>query len=245
MKLKEIVEIVDSISPFETQEEWDNSGLVLGDLERDVGGVYVALDADNFAIDDIPNNSCLIVHHPPIFKGLKELTTTSYPSNMLLKAVKKDISIIAMHTNYDKSHLNRYVTERVLGYSVESCDEFVCYFEVDKSFDEFAKEVAEKLNISTLKMVKRCDKVKRVAITTGSGADLIPLAKADCFLTGDIKYHQAKDAYESGMSLIDIGHFESEIFFVNSLQKELQNKGINAIIANSINPYSYIHKDNR
>ncbi len=243
MTLKEIVEIADAISPFETQEEWDNSGLVLGDLNSDVGGVYVALDADNFSIEDIPNNSCLIVHHPPIFKGLKEISASTYPSNMLLKAIKKDISIIAMHTNYDKSHLNRYVAERVLGYGVDRCDSFICYFEVDMDFDEFAKDVADKLGLEAVKTVKQTQKVKRAAITTGSGGDLIGLVEADCFLTGDIKYHQAKDAFESGKSLIDIGHFESERFFVDSIQKELQNKGINAIIAHSINPFCYIYKD--
>jgi len=67
--------------------------------------------------------------------------------------------------------------------------------------------------------------------------------QADCFLTGDIKYHDSKACYENGLSLIDVRHYESERFFATSLQKELKKKGLNGIIANSKNPFSTISKD--
>ena len=55
--------------------------------------------------------------------------------------------------------------------------------------------------------------MKNVAIVTGSGMSLIGDVKADCFLTGDIKYHDAMEAKARGISLIDIRHYESERYF--------------------------------
>ena len=66
------------------------------------------------------------------------------------------------------------------------------------------------------------------------------LVRADVFLTGDIKYHQALEAAHNNLNLIDIGHFESERYFGKSLAKYLQNLAIPTIISNSKNPFSYV-----
>ncbi len=243
MKLNQLLKTLDTISPFETQAEWDNSGLCVGDKESEIEHIYLSLDADREVIEQMPENSLLVVHHPPIFKGLKSIHHDSYPSSFLITAIKKNIAIVSMHTNYDLSHLNRYVLEEVLGYTLLKTEGHICYFDVDKSFDTFALEVANNLDIENLSVVKYHDSVGRAALCTGSGADLIGELECDCFLTGDIKYHSAKEAYENGLSLIDIKHYESEQFFAASLQKELKNYGLNGIIANSKNPFSTISKD--
>lgn len=243
MKLNQLLKTLDSISPFETQAEWDNSGLCVGDKESEIEHIYLSLDADKEVIEQMPENSLLVVHHPPIFKGLKSIYHDSYPSSFLITAIKKNIAIVSMHTNYDLSHLNVYVLEEVLGYKVTKAEGHLCYFEVNKPFDVFALEVAEDLGIENISVVKYHDSVCRAALCTGSGADLIGEVDADCFLTGDVKYHAAKEAYENGLSLIDIKHYESERFFATSLQKELKNYGLNGIIANSKNPFSTISKD--
>ncbi len=243
MKLKQLLKTLDEISPFETQAEWDNSGLCVGDENQEIEHIYLSLDADKELVEKIPENSLLVVHHPPIFKGLKSLDFDTYPSSFLIRAIKKNIAIVSMHTNYDLSHLNVYVLEEVLGYKVLKVEGHLCYFEVNKAFDDFALDVALDLGIENLTVVKYHDSVRTAALCTGSGADLIADVKADCFLTGDIKYHTAKEAYENGLSLIDVRHYESEQFFAISLQKELKKKGLNGIIANSKNPFSTISKD--
>ena len=222
------------------QAEWDNSGLCLGDREAQIEHIYLSLDADKEVIEQMPQNSLLVVHHPPIFKGLKSLDFDSYPSSFLMAAIKKNIAIVSMHTNYDLSHLNIYVLEEVLGYKVFKIEGHLAYFKVNEAFDDFASEVATHLGIDNISVVKYHDRVSIAALCTGSGADLMGEVEADCFLTGDIKYHAAKEAYENGLSLIDIKHYESEQFFSISLQKELKKKGLNGIIANSKNPFRYI-----
>ncbi len=243
MKFKAIIEVLDSISPFESQAPWDNAGVCVGDEAQEIEEIYLSLDADNAVIEKMPPHSLLVVHHPPIFKGLKSLKHGAYPTNFLLKAIQKNIAIVSMHTNYDLSHLNAYVLEEVLGYSVLRSEGHLLYFEVHKPFDSFAKEVADALDITSISLVKARDNVDIAALCTGSGMDLAGEVEASCFLTGDIKYHDAKAAYENGLSLIDIKHYESERFFATSLQKELQKKGLNGIIANSKNPFSTISKD--
>ena len=244
MKIGEIYKILDEISPFASQEEWDNSGLLVGSFEASVERVYLGLDVDDELLNEAQPNSLIITHHPLIFKGLKSLNLDKYPSSLIAKMVAKNLSLIAMHTNYDLSHLNEYVLSEILGFTPKQRDGFVLYADVNLSFDELCERVKTKLNLSHLRVCKgrkfdRNTQVKRLAFCTGSGGDLIGEVKADVFLTGDLKYHQALEASHNNLNLIDIGHFESELYFGESLAKYLQILPIPTIISNSKNPFSY------
>ncbi len=241
MKLLEIYNYLDSISPFELQESWDNSGLLIGDFEEEIERVALSIDVDENLIDSLENNTLLITHHPIIFGGLKQLEFSKYPANLIQKMIQKNISNIAMHTNFDQTHLNEYVATEVLGYKISKKDGFVAYLEVDEDFDTFASKVASAFNLEIARCVKCSDRVRKVALTTGSGCSLMRSLDADCFLTGDVKYHDAMEAKSIKLSLIDIGHYESEHFFAQLLEKNLKNLGLKVIIASSENPFTYIH----
>ena len=131
-----------------------------------------------------------------------------------------------MHTNFDQTHLNEYVATEVLGYKISHKDGFVAYLEVNEEFDVFARKVSIAFSLPHAKCVKCSDTVKRVALTTGSGCSLIKSIDADCFLTGDVKYHDAMEAKSINLSLIDIGHFESEHFFAEILLKHLKKRDV-------------------
>ncbi|ACM93094.1 conserved hypothetical protein [Nautilia profundicola AmH] len=236
MKLKKIYDFLNEISPFELQEEWDNSGLLVGSFDNDVKKIYLTLDLDEEVIENAEENSLIIAHHPLIFKPLKNVVPTSFSTKLLVKLIQKNISFIAMHTNFDKTHLNRYVAEEVLGLKGESFD-FVYTAEIDSDFDEFAEFVKEKLDLKCLKTVKCHKKIKKVALTTGAGMSLLPYIRADLFLTGDIKYHEAMDAKIRGISLMDIGHYESERFFVDVLYRDIKDLKVEIVKTNSKNPF--------
>ena len=240
MKISEIYAFLDKLSPFELQESWDNSGLLLGDFNQDVQKIVLSIDVDEMLIDSMEPNTLLITHHPLIFGGLKQLEFNKYPANLIYKMIQKNISNISMHTNFDQTHLNEYVATDVLGYKIAQKDGFVAYLDVDEDFDVFAKKVASAFSLPYAKCVKSSQRVKRVALTTGSGCSLIKSIKADCFLTGDVKYHDAMEAKSINLSLIDIGHFESECFFAEILLKHLKILGLEAIISSSKNPFTYI-----
>ncbi|WP_457745517.1 Nif3-like dinuclear metal center hexameric protein [Sulfurimonas sp.] len=240
MKVLEIYEYLNQLSPFEIQESWDNSGLLVGDFNEDISTIALSIDVDEALIDSLENNTLLITHHPIIFGGLKQLEFSKYPANLIQKMIKKNISNIAMHTNFDQTHLNEYVATEVLGYEIAQKDGFVAYLEIDEDFDTFAKKVSSAFGLSHARCVKCSNRVKRVALTTGSGCSLMRSLSADCFLTGDVKYHDAMEAKSINLSLIDIGHYESEYFFAQILQKHLKNLGLKVIIASSENPFTYI-----
>lgn len=239
MILQEIYEKLDTLSPFDLQEKWDNSGIQVGSKNQEVKKIVLSIDIDEELLDLVDEGTLLITHHPLIFSGLKELDYDKYPAKLLQKMVRKNISNIAMHTNFDISHLNDYVTSEVLGYKIVNKDGFLNYIEVNEDFDTFAKKIREKLSLEFTKNVKCKDFIKTAALTTGSGASQISYIDAECFLTGDIKYHDAMAAKSINLSLIDIGHFESECYFAEILEKHLKILGLEAIIATSKNPFMY------
>lgn len=240
-KVKDIYKMLDEISPFELQEKWDNSGLIVGNMEDEIDEIYLSLDLDEQLLNEIPNNSLVITHHPLIFSPLKTVNFDSYSTKLLQILIKKDICLISMHTNIDKTHLNKYVCESVLNLTISSQDDFICYSDIDTTFDDFQKTISKKLNLQNPKLVQCSQSIKKIAITTGSGMSLINKIDADCFLTGDIKYHDAMEAKSRGISLIDIGHYESEQHFtsllIGLLPKNLENQRLQAIITTSKNPF--------
>ncbi|MBT5936009.1 Nif3-like dinuclear metal center hexameric protein [Sulfurimonas sp.] len=240
MKVAEVYKFLDSLSPFDLQEKWDNSGLMIGSFEDEVTQVALSIDVDEQLIDSLEENTLLVTHHPIIFGGLKELDFGKYPANLIQKMIQKNISNIAMHTNFDQTHLNEYIATEVLGCKILKKDGFVDYLEVDEDFDVFARRVSSAFNLSYIKSVKCSKRVTSVALTTGSGCSLMRTVEADCFLTGDIKYHDAMEAKSLNLSLIDIGHYESEYFFAQILEKHLKILGLKVIIASSENPFTYI-----
>ncbi|WP_321312097.1 Nif3-like dinuclear metal center hexameric protein [Halarcobacter sp.] len=243
MKLKEIYQFLDELSPFELQEKWDNSGLLVGSLEDEIKQVYISIDLDEENLEQVEENSLIITHHPLIFSALKKVNYDTYSTKLLKVLIKKNIALISMHTNIDKTHLNKYVAKEVLGLEVVNSEEFICYADVNEDFSTFANKISKKLGLEYIKYVKCNDKVKRVALVTGAGMSLINEVNADCFLTGDIKYHDAMDAKVRGISLIDIRHYESEKYFsvllMGLIEEYLKKNELKAIITASKNPFKF------
>ena len=125
MKLQEIYDVLNEISPFELQEKWDNAGLLVGSFEDEINNIYISIDLDEELLSKVEKNSLIITHHPLIFSGLKRVNFDTYSTKLLKELIKKDISLISMHTNIDKTHLNRYVAEEILGFKIENSKEFI------------------------------------------------------------------------------------------------------------------------
>lgn len=240
MLIKDIYQKLNTLSPFELQEKWDNSGLLVGDMNREFEQIALGLDLDKESLESAKENTLFIVHHPLIFSGLKELDFSVYPANLLEIMVKKNLSLIAMHTNFDKTHLNAYVFEKILGFKKEFQNDFVCRTTGSWSKDALLALLKEKLGLETLRVVSPKQQISSIALTTGAGASLMDEVSADCFLTGDIKYHDAMKAMSQNLMMVDIGHYESEQFFAEILKVELENLGLLGIIAQSKNPFEIV-----
>ena len=103
MKIKEITQFLEKIAPLNYQESYDNSGLILGNKENEVTSALVCLDSTEEVVDEAIENGCnlIIAHHPIIFSGIMKLTEKNHVERALVKAIKNDIAIYAIHTNLD------------------------------------------------------------------------------------------------------------------------------------------------
>ena len=94
-------------APLATAEDFDNVGLLVGQKQTKVTGVLVTLDTLEAVVDEAIKNKCnlIVSFHPIIFKGLKSLTGKNYVERTVLKAIKNDIAIYAIHTALDNSFI--------------------------------------------------------------------------------------------------------------------------------------------
>ena len=103
MQIRDIIRFLQKIAPPVYQESYDNSGLIVGNAQAEVSGVLICLDSTEAIIDEAIRKGCnlVVAHHPIVFSGLKTLTGSNYVERTVIKAIKNDIAIYAIHTNLD------------------------------------------------------------------------------------------------------------------------------------------------
>lgn len=117
MKIQEVLTYLESIAPRAYQESYDNSGLLTGDAQATLKSALITLDCTEAVVEEAIAKNCnlIISHHPIIFKGLKKLTGSNYIERTIIKALKNDIAIYAIHTNLDNVHtgVNKKIAEKL------------------------------------------------------------------------------------------------------------------------------------
>lgn len=105
MKLKELIDVFEEFAPSRIQEEYDNSGLLIGNHENDIQSALLCIDCTPEVIHEAVSKKIdlVICHHPIIFSGLKQITGRDYVQRTVIDAIKNDISIYACHTNLDNA----------------------------------------------------------------------------------------------------------------------------------------------
>ncbi|RZJ67094.1 MAG: Nif3-like dinuclear metal center hexameric protein [Flavobacterium sp.] len=107
MKIKEILAVLEEMAPLAYAEDFDNVGLILGNSNDEATGILVCHDALESVIDEAIEKKCNLVvcFHPILFSGLKKITGANYVERSILKAIRNDIAIYAVHTALD-NHKN-------------------------------------------------------------------------------------------------------------------------------------------
>lgn len=227
--VKDIYSFLDSIAPFSTSAPWDNTGLLVGDENKNVKKVMISLDVTDDVIDQATKEKVdlVITHHPVIFDPVKSVTSDT----LLYKAVSSGLSFISSHTCLDiaKDGVNDCLANAVGIKNIESIEEdvFLKLGEIEeKSEDEFVAILKDKLSCNVL-YNSTGNKIKKVAFCSGSGGDLWELAKkieADALLTGEAKYHEFLDASFNNISIFACGHFETEVVVIDMLREKLEKE---------------------
>lgn len=116
MKINEVVNYLETIAPPAYQEDYDNSGLLTSHT-NELTGILVSLDCTEEVIAEAIERGCnlVVAHHPIVFRGLKRFTGKNYVERTVIKAIKNDIAIYAIHTNLDnvKTGVNRRISELI------------------------------------------------------------------------------------------------------------------------------------
>ena len=101
--INEVIRFLEDLAPTVYQESYDNAGLITGDANRLLTGVFIALDCTEEVVEEAVQRGCnmVVAHHPIVFKGLKKINGSNYVERTIIKAIKNDIAIYAIHTNLD------------------------------------------------------------------------------------------------------------------------------------------------
>ncbi len=236
MRLNEICKILEELSPLSFAEEWDNVGLLVGDRNKDVHSILLAVDATDDVIDEAIHLQAdlIITHHPMIFRGMKKVVEEDFIGRQVLKLAGSGIAYYAMHTNFDVMGMADAAADemklsgaRVLTVTYEddiSKEGIGRVGELPEmmSLEQCAEYVKKVFRVEQVRVYgDRGDLVKTVAICPGSGEDSIGdaiAAGADVLVTGDIKHHAGIDAVARGLAIIDAGHYGIEKLFINYMK---------------------------
>lgn len=237
-----LCEKLEELSPREYAESWDNVGLLVGRMDKEVNTVYIALDAT----DDVINAAIecgadmIITHHPMIFSAMKRVTADDFIGRRILKLAKHDISYYAMHTNFDVMGMADAAADEidlldreVLGVTYE--DEIgsegigrVGNLPHIMTLYELSRYVKECFDLDTVKVFGDLDRECDVcAICPGSGKSMLKDAikkGADVIITGDIDHHEGIDSVAQGLAIIDAGHFGIEKIFVPYMEEYIRRE---------------------
>lgn len=260
MKIKELTSYLDSQVHPEYQEDYDNAGFLLGDPDAECTGVLVALDLTLPVINEARERgvNCIVTHHPFIFSGLKRITADTATGNMVYQLILNHISVYSAHTNLDNmasgvnaalaDHLGLtdcHILRPMAGQNDPAIGAgMVGHLPYPIPAEMFFSQLKGVLGLPQLRTSEICcQTVSRVAICGGAGSFLIGDAirqQADVYLTGDMKYHDFQRA-EGRITLVDIGHYESEQFCKELIYSIISKKFSNFACLISEKGRSYVH----
>lgn len=237
MTIKESVDALERFAPLSLQEDYDNAGLQVGLTDADASGALLCLDITPAVVAEAVSRGCnlIVSHHPLIFRGLKQVCDQNMVARCVAEAVRKGICIYSAHTNLDNARggVNYEIAQR-LGATVEDWlrplpggeggSGVVAVLPEDEEPLAFLKRVKEVFGIACLATNEGPDRpIRRIGICGGAGDFLIDDAagkRCDCFLTGEMHYHQYF-GYEENLWIGVMGHYESERFTIQLLHRIL------------------------
>lgn len=228
MMLKDVMAVLDTIAPFEVAEEWDNVGLMVGDLESPINSALVALDPSLEVIQTAKEGGIdlILTHHPLIFHPLARIDLQEVIAKKIAMLILARINLISMHTNLDKAPggVADELAKRLALNDVRSHGYMrIGFVSRPTTMNEWITE----LSIRDARLIDNHREVSMVAVCPGSGMEHWKHALSlgcDTFVTGDVRYHAGLDAKEAGMNVVDLGHFGTEEIIVTPLSERLKQE---------------------
>lgn len=235
MKVADLVEVLEDLAPVRNAESWDNVGLLIGDETSQVSHVLLTIDMGPAQLEEATRLGCqaVVAYHPPIFKGLRRLL----PGMPAYEAVRAGIAVYSPHTALDvaRGGTNDSLAEGVLGLvDVEPLRPAldgpgmgrlgVLDPAVDRSV--LIERIKARLGMDRILVAgPRTGAVRIVAVCAGACGDILDHAlakRADLYLTGEMRHHDALRAAREGLTVVCALHSNSERHVLLRLQRQLR-----------------------
>lgn len=225
------LDVVHALYPTSDAADWDRPGLQVGDPDDTVARVLVTLDVTTPVLDEAARvpGTLVLAHHPLLLRPLDALTTATASGALALRAARSGITVAAAHTNLDATDDGAGTSDPVvalLGLDgvVPLCPPAVPgaramgrvgTLPTPMALCDLARAIARDLPAPSARFCGDAARtVRRVAVLGGSGmsaaGDAIA-AGADVLVTGDVRHHDALDALERGLAVVDAGHHATEV----------------------------------
>lgn len=263
--ISDVVSFMSQRAPFQMAEKWDNVGLLVGDgaakLNKIVAGIELSGEMIESAIKTQSN--LIITHHPIFFKGAKCLDFSQKESEAawVRTLIKNDISLLSMHTNFDRAPnaLHSYLFNQL---GINNCRPLENLAEREASrfpegagygiqgdlnepmnIESFIPKVKEVFDVPGIRLSgNRKANIKRVGFVSGTGMFLWQQALregVDLYISGDVKHHEALDAVNAGLNVLDVGHFGAEKHFASVVKDWLSGENVSVETFVGDDPFQY------
>ena len=225
-RLNELIYSIESVAPRSAQQDWDNSGMQVGDTERDIQSVLLTTDVTEAVVNEAITLGCQLIvsHHPLLYHGLKQVCGQTPQARVVETAIRHNIAIYSAHTSLD-GVLNGISGRLAEKLGVQNC-RILIPAEDGKTglgvigrlaqpmtYDAFLAHVRDTLSTTYVRYTLPArEQVQTIAMCGGAGAEFVDEAirqGADVYLTADCKYHEMQDA-AGRIGMVDIDHWISE-----------------------------------
>lgn len=238
MKCRELKELLEQEFPVKYAVPGDKTGFQVGDLEKEISHIYVAVDATDETIDAAIEAGAdfLLTHHPMIYSPMAAITSDSMYGRKVIKMLSHGLGYMSTHTNYDSCRMADLAVER-LGLADCQVLEEVCEglgigkvgnLPKKMTLRECACYVKDKFQIPSVRFWGDGEKeIERAAICPGSGRSVIGQSHAlgaEVLITGDIDHHTGLDQVDDGLLMIDAGHYGVEHIYIEDMCRFLAEK---------------------
>jgi len=227
MKLKDVTSYIESFAPLAYQENYDNAGLIVGNINQEIKGILITVDVIEDVVDEAIENglNLIVAHHPIVFSGLKKITGKNYIERVVIKAIKNDIAIYAAHTNLDSvwGGVNSKIADKI-------------GLENHRILSPVASQL---IKLAYFVPIDHVEKTRNEVFKAGAGQigdyDMVSFNAE-----GKGSFRPGKNARPF---VGDLGkmHFENEMRVEVILPKHLKNKVVNALI--NAHPYEEVAYD--
>lgn len=247
MKVREVVQALETLAPPALAEAWDNTGLLVGDEEAPVERVLLTIDLTPEVLEEaLASRAQLVVaYHPVLFEPLRRLTTATPAARIVLAAARAGLAVHSPHTALDAAPggVNDWLAEALGPASVvplalagpepddsepaERGPGRLATLREPAELSELVSRVRAHLGARRLLVAEAPRAPLRhavVGLCAGAGSSLLPAALArgaTVFLTGEMRHHDVLAAQAAGGSVLLAGHTNTERGYLPRLAQRL------------------------